>query len=78
MVGDKAAGYTAMEYHNSPEGFTELHSEFLETIGIPVQVIHIVRNPYDIISNDELYMNSGPDCALRILKKLTNLSPSSE
>ena len=66
VVGDKAAGYTAMEYHDSPEGFAELHSEFLETIGVPVQVIHVVRNPYDIIANDQLYMNSGPEYGVKL------------
>ena len=72
VVGDKAAGYTAMEYHNSPGDFTELYSEFLATIGIPVQVIHVVRNPYDIIANDQLYMKSGPDYGVKLNASSSN------
>ena len=59
VIGDNAAGYTAMEYHNSPTDFIKLHSQFLHTIGIPIRVIHVVRNPYDIIANELLYMESG-------------------
>ena len=54
VVGDESARYTAMEYHHSPEKFSELHSQLLKTIGVPVLVIHVVRNPYDIIANELL------------------------
>ena len=66
VIGDKAAGYTAMEYHNSPKDFTELYSNFLKTIDIPVQVIHVVRNPYDIMANEQLYMNSGANYDVKL------------
>ena len=72
VVGDKAAGYTAMEYYNSPGDFTELYSEFLATIGIPVQVIHVVRNPYDIIANVVLYMHSGPKYGVKLNASANN------
>ena len=59
VVGDEAAGYAAMEYRDSPAKFSELHSRFLQTIGVPVHVIHVIRNPYDIIADEVLHMEPG-------------------
>ena len=55
VIGDKTAGDTAMKCHHSPEKFKEMYQGLQDTVGIPIRVLHVVRNPYDMISTVVLY-----------------------
>lgn len=54
-----------MEITEKPEKFAIL-KEINETIGIPLKFLHVIRNPYDVIStwvlrlyNSRLEVNDG-------------------
>ena len=55
VIGDKAGGGTTKTYMDSPSLFRKKYWELVQTVGIPVHVIHVVRNPFDIIATDVLY-----------------------
>ena len=44
VIGDKTAGDTAMKCHHSPEKFKEMYQGLQDTVGIPIRVLHVVRN----------------------------------
>ena len=56
VIGDKSGGMTAIVYNRSPEKFTAHFKQLQKTVGIPIKVIHCVRNPYDMVSTNILYM----------------------
>jgi len=65
VIGDKRGGGTTMELTEKPEKFSIL-KELNETLGIPLKFLHVIRNPYDIIStwvlrlfNVRLQVNDG-------------------
>ncbi|KAL9978239.1 hypothetical protein ACROYT_G015734 [Oculina patagonica] len=49
VIGDKRGGGTTMELTEKPEKFAIL-KELNETLGIPLKFLHVIRNPFDIIS----------------------------
>ena len=59
VIGDKAAGDTAIKGHQSPGKFKKMYLELQSTVQVPIQVIHIVRNPYDMIATVALYNASN-------------------
>jgi len=50
VIGDKKGSASALRLRRTPELLTEL----LSTIGIPLRMIHVVRNPYDNITTMSL------------------------
>ena len=55
VIGEKGGGNTVKVYRTAPELFEKYYQQLLETIRVPVQVFHVIRNPYDIIATDVLY-----------------------
>ena len=55
VIGDKSGGQTGQEYEASPSTFVHLYRQLKQTVGVPVRAIHVVRNPYDMISTRVLY-----------------------
>lgn len=55
VIGDKSGGQTGQEYEASPSTFVRLYRQLKQTVGVPVRAIHVVRNPYDMISTRVLY-----------------------
>ena len=55
VIGDKSGGQTGQEYETSPSTFVNVYHQLKQTVGIPVMAIHVVRNPYDMISTRVLY-----------------------
>lgn len=58
VIGDKAGGRTSHVYRDQPEVFQRIYRSLVDAIGVPVCVIHVVRNPYDIIATRVLYQVS--------------------
>lgn len=46
LLGDKKAGKSTGALAEAPELLAELHS----TVGVPLKMVHVVRNPYDNIT----------------------------
>ena len=55
VIGDKSGGMTSNIYNRLPEDFKEQYRQLQKTVGIPIKVIHGVRNPYDLASTNALY-----------------------
>ena len=55
VIGDKKAAATSQRYAESPLRFAKVYKELSKTLNIPFQVIHVVRNPYDMIATSVLY-----------------------
>ncbi|KAJ7380725.1 hypothetical protein OS493_007098 [Desmophyllum pertusum] len=65
VIGDKRGGGTTMELSEKPEKFAIL-KELNEILGIPLKFLHVIRNPFDVIStwvlrllNARLRVNDG-------------------
>ena len=58
LIGDKNAGMTVNVYVNSPSTFINRYKMLQETVGVPIKVVYVVRNPFDIISTSVLYSNA--------------------
>ena len=55
VIGDKSGGKATFKFMENSTRFKHHYQQLLETVNIPVRVIHVVRNPYDIISTSTLY-----------------------
>ena len=74
VIGDKAAADTADIYWNTPDIFTKHYQELLDTVKVPIRVIHVVRNPYDMIATVTLYRASNIPEVKAIASPLHKLS----
>ena len=55
VIGDKSGAVTSQEFEKNPEVFMEILEQLKHVTGVPIRVIHVVRNPYDMISTRLLY-----------------------
>ena len=59
LIGDKAGGSTSRVYRDRPKLFLEIYRSLVDVVRVPVRVIHVVRNPYDMIATRLLYRMSS-------------------
>ena len=59
VIGDKSGGACVDLYSHSPEIALRNYKELVETVKVPVRVIHVIRNPYDMIATGTLYDRYG-------------------
>ncbi len=57
VIGDKSGGNTAYLYMKSPDTFLKRYEKLKIIVRVPIRVIHVVRNPFDIIATTTLYEN---------------------
>ena len=50
VIGNKQAGGTTSVYLTDPSFFVDKCEELAETLRIPIYMIHVVRNPFDMIA----------------------------
>lgn len=55
VIGDKSGGVTTRCFRDHPVLFAKVYEELLETVRVPMKVLHVVRNPYDMIATRILY-----------------------
>ena len=55
VIGDKSGGFTAREYATNPTVIKRGYHELEKFLGVPIRVIFMVRNPYDMIATRILY-----------------------
>lgn len=58
VIGDKSGGQTAIVYSKSSKKACKTYKELVDTANIPIHIIHVVRNPYDMVATDMLYRNA--------------------
>ena len=56
VIGDKKGDAIAHFYWESPLEFAKVYETLSQTLNIPFRVIHVVRNPYDMIATRVLFM----------------------
>lgn len=60
VIGDKLAYVSTMRLYNEPE----VLGSFQKTIGVPINVLFVYRNPYDMIATRSL-KNLSSNCSIR-------------
>ncbi len=63
VIGDKSGRATVVAYQKYLPGFEMLLSKLRNTVKRPIRVIHVVRNPYDMIATEALYFTHKNDTA---------------
>lgn len=59
VIGEKTGGLTMNIYRRSAREFYDLHNRLTEILHIPLRVIQVIRNPYDMIATEVLYEQLG-------------------
>ena len=54
VIGDKYTGIGSEQHAHSPLEFAKVYRNLSGTLNIPIRVIHVVRNPYDMIATKVL------------------------
>ena len=60
VIGDKKGGQATKEYHRNPDRVRDAFKWLQTEVGVPICVLHVVRNPYDMIATQTLYL-AGED-----------------
>ena len=55
VIGDKAGGSTARAFRDKPDLYRWIYRSLSEILDMPIHVIHVVRNPFDMIATRLLY-----------------------
>ena len=55
VIGDKHSGIGSKQHAQSPLEFAKVYRNLSGTLNIPIRVIHVVRNPYDMIATRVLH-----------------------
>lgn len=58
VIGDKSGGLTTHAYYSSPDKFISAYHLLSDVVKVPIKFLHVVRNPYDIISTKLRYRMS--------------------
>lgn len=75
VIGDKSGGLTAHVYRSLPGPFVKVYQELSDAIGVPVRVLHVVRNPYDMVATRLLFRLSeekGKKASFSAENRITN------
>ena len=59
VIGDKSGGMTTDQYRLHPQQFIRHYRMLKDKLKIPIKVIHVLRNPFDIITTYSLYKAGG-------------------
>lgn len=74
VIGDKAGSMTAQAYRRDSSMFNFTYQQLKKTLnGVPISVIHVLRNPYDNIASMLLY-NHNHVTSMLLMKHLENRS----
>ena len=68
VIGNKQGGGTAQFYRKYPDSFLSAMDYLATTIDIPIYLVHVVRNPFDMIATQALFLNT----AIRGLKSMAS------
>ena len=71
VIGDKSGGQASIRHKHFPANFVDTYHQLLKIVRVPVRAIHVVRNPYDMISTQLLYWRSSNGPHLTKLENAT-------
>ena len=73
VIGDKSAKATTDAYNklNSSSEFKRLYRQLQSLVRVPLLVIHVVRNPFDMIATQALYQVSMKESKLQVKANFT-------
>lgn len=74
IIGNKKGGAVGKLYHDDPVKVVAVFNWLKTEVGVPIRVIHVVRNPYDMVATHTLYLSGegGHKYAASEDKKLNN------
>ena len=55
VIGDKSGGKAGSHYSRDALNVQNSYQEIMETVKVPIRSLHLLRNPFDIISTSLLY-----------------------
>ncbi len=59
VIGNKQGGATVQLFRRSPRAFFTSLNYLQSVVNIPILILHVIRNPFDMISTQTLYMHTG-------------------
>ena len=59
VIGDKCGGASTRLYTQNSKKFQELYQRLRANVKVPIKVLQIVRNPFDMIATEALYRATG-------------------
>lgn len=59
VIGNKHGGSAVQFFRTSPILFLSAMQNLRSVVNVPIRVIHVVRNPFDMIATQTLYMSTG-------------------
>ena len=59
VIGDKCGGDTTRMYVQNSKKFRAIYHQLRANVKVPIKVLQIVRNPFDMIATTALYRGSG-------------------
>lgn len=59
VIGNKHGGAMVQLYRKHPQAFLGAMSYLKAAVKVPIHVIHVVRNPFDMIATQALYVKTG-------------------
>lgn len=59
VIGNKHGGTVVQFFRQHPRAFLSILRYLKRTIEVPIYVIHVVRNPFDMIATQTLFMKTG-------------------
>ena len=70
VIGDKSGGRATKDYLANREAFISNHLKLKKMVGVPMRIIHVLRNPFDMISTDAIIKASSNEELGRLKKKV--------
>ena len=70
VIGDKSGGDTMRSFLKSKENFTRNYRKLESSVGVSLRIIHVLRNPFDMIATSLIIRNQGVN-NLRRMKNTT-------
>ena len=77
VIGTREGGYISSRYSENPVLLRMYYNILLNKLGIPIQVLLVVRNPYDMIATSLLY-DASSVCKMRVCASKENPYNDSE
>ena len=59
VIGDKSGGMTTRSYLIDKQKFKQNFEKLKQSVQVPLHIIHVLRNPFDIISTNAIYTKSN-------------------
>ena len=59
VIGDKGGGSVARAYAKNSEQFQAIYQLFSKNVKVPIKILQVVRNPFDMIATHTLYEASS-------------------